>query len=56
MIPTKGSISIIVSDETRVARMNILLPILLDEMNRAGFQDWRISVAISNGTHPLIPR
>jgi nickel-dependent lactate racemase len=56
VIPTQGSTSIIVNDENRVARTNISLPILLDEMNRVGFQDQRISAVISDGTHRLMPQ
>jgi nickel-dependent lactate racemase len=56
VIPTKGSVSIIVNDETRVARTDIFLPILLDEMNRAGIKDRQVSGVISNGTHRLMTR
>jgi nickel-dependent lactate racemase len=56
VIPTKGSVAIILNDETRVARTDIFLPILLDEMNRLGIEDRQIFGLISNGTHRLMTR
>jgi nickel-dependent lactate racemase len=56
VITTKRTISIIFNDETRLARTDIFLLILLDEMNRVGFQDRRISAIIFDGTHCLMPR
>ncbi len=56
VIPTKGSVAIIVNDETRVARTDIFLPILLDEMNRLGIKDQQVFGLISNGTHRLMTR
>jgi len=50
-LSTKGKVAIVVNDETRVARTEIFLPILLDELNRIGIPDSRIYAVIANGTH-----
>ena len=51
LMPTRGKVAIIVNDETRVARTDIFLPILVNELNRLGVRDEQIFAVISNGTH-----
>lgn len=53
---TKGEVAIIVNDETRVARTEIFLPILIEELNRIGVEDRRIVAIIANGTHRPMTR
>ncbi len=48
---TKGKVAIIVNDETRVARTEVFLPILVNELNRIGIRDSQIFAVIANGTH-----
>lgn len=48
---TKGKVAIIVNDETRVARTEVFLPILVNELNKIGVQDRQIFAMIANGTH-----
>ncbi len=48
---TKGKVAIIVNDETRVARSEIFLPILVKELNKIGIKDQQIFAMIANGTH-----
>ena len=48
---TRGKVAIIVNDETRVARTDIFLPLLVNELNRIGVRDQQIFAMISNGTH-----
>jgi lactate racemase len=53
---TTGKVAIVVNDETRVARTEIFLPILLDALNRIGVEDRRIFAMIANGTHRPMTR
>lgn len=53
---TKGKVAIIVNDETRVARTDIFLPILVSELNKIGIKDQQIFAMISNGTHRPMTR
>ena len=55
-MPTKGKVAIIVNDETRVARTDIFLPLLVNELNRLGVRDQQIFAVISNGTHRAMTR
>jgi lactate racemase len=48
---TRGTVAIVVNDETRVARTEVFLPILLDALNGVGVEDRRIFAVIANGTH-----
>ena len=48
---TRGKVAITVNDETRVARTDIFLPLLVNELNRIGVRDQQIFTMISNGTH-----
>ncbi len=48
---TGGKVAIVVNDETRLARTELFLPILVDELNRLGVKDSRIFAVVSNGTH-----
>ena len=47
----KGEVVIVVDDGTRSTPQSVLLPILLDELNRAGVGDSRIVLLIALGTH-----
>ncbi len=53
---TKGKAAIVVNDETRVARTEVFLPILIEELNRIGIEDRRIFAVIANGTHRPMTR
>lgn len=53
---TTGKVAIVVNDETRVARTEIFLPILVEELNRVGVRDEQIFAVISNGTHRPMTR
>ncbi len=53
---TKGKVAIIVNDETRVARTEIFLPILVNELNKIGIKDQQIFAMIANGTHRPMTR
>ncbi len=48
--------AIIVNDETRVARRDLFLLILLDEMNPVGIKESQVFGLISNRTHRLMTR
>jgi nickel-dependent lactate racemase len=56
LMQTRGKVAIIVNDETRVARTEIFLPILIQELNRIGIEDRRIFAVIANGTHRPMTR
>jgi nickel-dependent lactate racemase len=56
LMRTKGKVAIIVNDETRVARTEVFLPILIEELNRIGVEDRRIFAVIANGTHRPMTR
>ncbi len=47
----RGEIVILVDDGTRSTPQSLLLPVLLDELNRAGVADERIVLLIALGTH-----
>jgi nickel-dependent lactate racemase len=47
----EGEVIILVDDATRITPQRILVPILLDELNRAGVQDERIFLLVATGTH-----
>lgn len=47
----EGEVVILVDDGTRSTPQAALLPVLLDELNRAGVGDERISLLIALGTH-----
>ncbi len=50
------SVVILADDLTRQTPSHIIIPILLDELNRANIQDAQISVLIALGTHrPMTP-
>ncbi len=53
---TKGKVAIIVNDETRVARTEIFLPILVKELNKIGIKDQQIFAVIANGTHRVMTK
>jgi nickel-dependent lactate racemase len=44
-------ITILVDDGTRVTPVDKILPLLLDELNRAGVEDHQIKIIIALGTH-----
>lgn len=56
VMPTKGKVAIIVNDETRMARTDIFLPILVKELNKIGIKDHQIFAMIANGTHRPMTR
>ncbi len=56
VMQTKGKVAIIVNDETRVARTEIFLPILVNELNKIGIKDQQIFAMIANGTHRPMTR
>jgi nickel-dependent lactate racemase len=45
------TVALIVNDPTRVARSDVFLPILLDELNSAGIPDANMRIVFSLGTH-----
>jgi phosphoglycerate dehydrogenase-like enzyme/nickel-dependent lactate racemase len=47
----KGEVVILVDDGTRVTPQALILPILLDELNRAGVPDEHIFLLVATGTH-----
>lgn len=47
-------ICIIVNDSTRVARSDVFLPILIDELTAAGVREEDIFIVFSNGSHRLM--
>lgn len=49
-------VCIIVNDSTRVARSDVFLPILLDELVGAGVKEEDIFIVFSNGSHRLMSR
>lgn len=52
----RGEVTILVDDATRCTPQPVLLPIILDELNRAGVSDGRIVLVAALGTHrPLLP-
>jgi nickel-dependent lactate racemase len=53
---TSGKVAIVVNDETRIARTEIFLPILVEELNRVGVRDEQIFAVIANGTHRAMTR
>jgi nickel-dependent lactate racemase len=56
MMHTKGKVAMIVNDETRVARTEIFLPMLVSELNKIGIKDHQIFAMIANGTHRPMTR
>ncbi|MCL6432279.1 MAG: nickel-dependent lactate racemase [Anaerolineae bacterium] len=47
----RGEVVILVDDGTRATPQSVLLPVVLDELNRAGIADERIVLLIALGTH-----
>lgn len=45
------TICLVVNDSTRVARTELFLPLIVDELNRAGICDQDISIIFANGSH-----
>ncbi|MEW6189404.1 MAG: nickel-dependent lactate racemase [Actinomycetota bacterium] len=46
------SVAILVSDKTRAAKSDLILPLLLDELNSSGVPDEDIFITFATGTHP----
>jgi nickel-dependent lactate racemase len=49
-----GSVTIIVPDATRKASLPEVLPVVIEQLHRAGIDDGAITVLIANGTHPVV--
>lgn len=51
-VATAGqTVAIIVDDHTRLTPTRLILPYILDELNRAGIYDHNIEIIIASGTH-----
>jgi nickel-dependent lactate racemase len=48
---SRQNVVIIGDDNTRVTPTHLIVPVLLDELNRAGVPDSRICVIVASGTH-----
>lgn len=46
------TLAVIVSDKTRLCRTQIFLPVILDQIQRAGVAHENISIVFATGTHP----
>jgi nickel-dependent lactate racemase len=51
MIPSKGSITLMVSDRTRKVRLDIILPVLMDYLSENCVPEERIRILVCLGTH-----
>jgi lactate racemase len=49
-------VCIIVNDSTRVARSDVFLPVLIDELEAAGVREEDIFIVFSNGSHRLMSK
>ena len=57
VISQSGDVLILTDDNTRATPLKEILPAVIDELNRIGIQDGRISILIATGTHrPLMPQ
>lgn len=51
----KHTCCILVSDQTRPVPNSVILPVLIDELNRGGISNDAITLLIANGTHDPVP-
>lgn len=51
MVKPRQKVALIVDDNTRITPMNQIVPVVLDELNRAGIPDSDIKAVIASGTH-----
>ncbi|MFR6643883.1 MAG: lactate racemase domain-containing protein, partial [Megasphaera sp.] len=51
VVKSSDTVAIIVSDITRLVHTAQMLPVIVDELNRAGIPDEQIKVITAQGTH-----
>lgn len=56
IVPADGTIAIIVDDLTRPTPIALMLPLILDHLNKAGIQKNQIKIAVALGTHRPMTR
>jgi len=56
IVKPQDTVVIIADDNTRLTPVNIIIPVLLDELNRSGVKDKNIKLIIAGGSHrPMRP-
>jgi len=56
IVKPQDEVVIIADDNTRLTPVNIIIPVLLDELNRSGVKDKNIKLIIAGGSHrPMRP-
>ena len=53
LLKGKRTVSIIIPDATRKARCDEYLPVLINEIKKAGISEKNIKIIVANGTHTL---
>ncbi len=51
LVSAGESVCILVNDSSRVARSELFLPLLIDELTRAGIREKDIFIVFANGSH-----